>query len=273
MKGVLSWVAITACILAVSVIFAKDQIVNLLSDENTSPTSLEASVVDITPENTNEENNVDNENANEENLDEERNFEENSEDEEDILADEDDAYKDKNTTEVKYLNEDDKDTISEDKDENIYEDEDDELFEKYYSEINDIIESDIDEEEKLDLLEQILSRNPKNEDLTEYINMNIMNIYNKISQAYSDKEETEDKITEDSNTKELYTITHVDLTGEANWVLPVHCTDLTCYGEDKEFSPCTTFKLVENLDENANRIGNNGSCRYKDNSELVYVKL
>jgi hypothetical protein len=51
-----------------------------------------------------------------------------------------------------------------------------------------------------------------------------------------------------------------------------HCSDLKCY-DDKEFSPCFTFRLSENLDENANRIWNNWSCRYKDSSELVYVEF
>ncbi len=71
----------------------------------------------------------------------------------------------------------------------------------------------------------------------------------------------------------LYNITRVNSEEEANWVLPSHCSDLTCYGEDKEFTPCTTFRLSENLDENANRIGKNWVCKYKDPSELVYVEL
>lgn len=73
--------------------------------------------------------------------------------------------------------------------------------------------------------------------------------------------------------KSEYTITHVNSEEEANWVLPAHCSDLTCYGEDKEFIECTSFKLVETLDENAHRIGNGGGCRYKDSSELVYVQF
>jgi hypothetical protein len=54
-----------------------------------------------------------------------------------------------------------------------------------------------------------------------------------------------------------YSITHVSSEAEANWVMPAHCYDLSCYGEDKEFTPCTTFRLSENLDENAHRIGKN----------------
>ncbi|MBR7036826.1 hypothetical protein IKI14_02975 [bacterium] len=61
----------------------------------------------------------------------------------------------------------------------------------------------------------------------------------------------------DSDDEQSYTITHVESEEDANWVLPSHCTDLTCYGDDKEFTPCTTFRLAANLDENANRIGKN----------------
>ena len=81
----------------------------------------------------------------------------------------------------------------------------------------------------------------------------------------------------ESNQNEIsenhYNIIHVSSEEDANWVLPSHCSDLTCYGIDKEFTPCTTFRLAENLDENANRIGNNWVCRYKDSSELVYVEF
>ena len=84
-----------------------------------------------------------------------------------------------------------------------------------------------------------------------------------------DEEATNDEETND----EWYSITSVESEEEANWVLPAHCSDLTCYGEDKEFTPCTTFRLSESLDENANRIGNNWVCRYKDPSELVYVEF
>ncbi|MBO7094957.1 hypothetical protein J6V86_01980 [bacterium] len=56
--------------------------------------------------------------------------------------------------------------------------------------------------------------------------------------------------------EERYTITHVNSEEEANWVMPSHCSDLTCYGEDKEFTECTSFRMDENLDENSHRIGN-----------------
>ena len=94
------------------------------------------------------------------------------------------------------------------------------------------------------------------EEFEEDFNGNIDNEYPEvISSEESDNFESDENL--DEETKELYNITHVDSEAEANWVLPSHCSDLTCYGEDKEFTPCTTFRLSENLDENANRIGNN----------------
>ena len=68
------------------------------------------------------------------------------------------------------------------------------------------------------------------------------------------------------------TITHVSSEAEANWVLPAHCSDLTCYG-DKEFVACNRFKQKEDLDENAQRVFESGACKYKDPSELVYVEF
>lgn len=94
-----------------------------------------------------------------------------------------------------------------------------------------------------------------------------------------DEEVDNTQIDENSNeaikeeNEERYTITHVDSEEEANWVMPSHCSDLTCYGEDKEFTECTSFRMDENLDENSHRIGNGWGCRYKDASELVYVKF
>ena len=76
----------------------------------------------------------------------------------------------------------------------------------------------------------------------------------------------------DENNKS-YNITHVNSEEEANYVLPAHCSDLTCYGEDKEFAPCKSFRLSENLNDNANRIGRNWICKYKDSSELVFVEF
>ena len=92
----------------------------------------------------------------------------------------------------------------------------------------------------------------------------------------SDTSEVDEYVDEenvDENMNYGYSITHVSSEAEANWVMPAHCYDLSCYGEDKEFTPCTTFRLSENLDENSHRIGKNWICKYKDASELVYVEF
>ena len=102
-----------------------------------------------------------------------------------------------------------------------------------------------------------------------------LNYNSEIDEEAIDEEALDEE--NESNQNEIsenhYNIIHVSSEEDANWVLPSHCSDLTCYGIDKEFTPCTTFRLAENLDENENRIGNNWVCRYKDSSELVYVEF
>ena len=90
------------------------------------------------------------------------------------------------------------------------------------------------------------------------------------SEISSDIEPTE--IFEEENIKP-YTITHVNSEEEANWVLPAHCSDLTCYWEDQEFVECTSFRMIETLDENTSRVSSRWGCKYKDASELVYVQF
>jgi hypothetical protein len=90
------------------------------------------------------------------------------------------------------------------------------------------------------------------------------------SEISNDAEPTE--TIEEENIKP-YTITHVNSEEEANRVLPAHCSDLTCYWEDQEFVECTSFRMIETLDENTSRVSSRGGCKYKDPSELVYVQF
>ena len=216
-KWILSGVLLTIWVIAISFVFAKDQILDLLNISWES--SLTASVVDLT------------ENSDESYSD-------------DTLDDE--FFEDNNDT-ISNTEEFDDFELEEDFNENI----DNEYPEVISSEESDNFESDenLDEETNNEYIEDTL-------------------------QEYTEEfEVSESDENLDEETKELYNITHVDSEAEANWVLPSHCSDLTCYGEDKEFTPCTTFRLSENLDENANRIGNNWVCRYKDSSELVYIEF
>ena len=216
-KWILSGVLLTIWVIAISFVFAKDQILDLLNISWES--SLTASVVDLT------------ENSDESYSD-------------DTLDDE--FFEDNNDT-ISNTEEFDDFELEEDFNGNI----DNEYPEVISSEESDNFESDenLDEETNNEYIEDTL-------------------------QEYTEEfEVSESDENLDEETKELYNITHVDSEAEANWVLPSHCSDLTCYGEDKEFTPCTTFRLSENLDENANRIGNNWVCRYKDPSELVFVEF
>ena len=124
------------------------------------------------------------------------------------------------------------------------------------------IEKEIDNPEPINEVEE------ENNELSDSSQETPENINNETI----DNTETSNEVIEEQNEK-WYTITHVNSEEEANWVLPAHCTDLTCYGEDKEFIECTSFRMVESLDENAHRIWNGWGCRYKDISELVYVEF
>jgi hypothetical protein len=236
----LSGVVLTIWIVALSCIFAKDQIVNLLNSNNENP-ELSANVVNIT-ENNNEEI------TNEEVTNEENSLE--TEDIENIDFEED----------LSDINEYDENDVSE---ENYWDFSDYEDEESLNNEINDYESEDITNKDSENIDENLSEDNIVNEEDT---NEDLGNI-------------NSEEIYEDFNNEEIskndnwYYISYVNSEDEANWVLPAHCSDLTCYGENKEFTPCSSFKKIDNLDENANRIGNNWVCRYKDASELVYVEL
>lgn len=272
---ILSGVVLSVWILALSCIFAKDQIINLLNWENEN-SSLSANVVELNINTLENENSEDSENVLPED-DTEIGDEDiyDSEDYDDINKEIEDANDDFEIPVYnKDLNEESKNSENilseiddETDDEDIYDyDDNNEINEEFKTPINN---KDLNEESKNN--ENISSENKEK--------INNENITSEETTATKDKEtnKEENEVSEyNSSLKEdtpKYSITHVSSTGEANWVLPAHCTDLTCYGKDKVFTPCTTFKLSENLDENANRIGNTWVCRYKDASELVYVEL
>ena len=174
------------------------------------------------------------------------------------------------------------------------------------NEINN--EEDLTEIEETDLNEEIDENNEINEEDNDLIDENNSDLEwaseedENVSEEVSDENEEDttdttelneneetnntevDELEENENNeqnendtpeekKNSYSITHVNSEEEANWVLPEYCTDLSCYGEDKEFTPCTQFRLNENLNENSPRIWNSWVCRYKDTSELVYIEF
>ena len=225
-KGILIWVLCSIIVLALWVLFAKNQIITLLDDWNNH--SQNDCISDITPSmdiTENEETVTENEEVVAEN-------EEAIAENEEVVAENEEAVTEN------------EETVAENE-EAVTENE----------------EAVAENEEAVTENEETVAENEETVAENE--------------ETVTENEETvaENEETVAENNESNTSITHVDTPEEANWVLPAHCNDLTCYGEDKKFSPCTTFKLVENLDENANRIGNNGTCRYKDKSELVYVEL
>jgi len=220
--GISSGIIITAWVLILAWIFAKDQIISVLNTTSGEPT-LSASIIDL--------------------------WEKDEENYPDIIVDEDDSENVEDISDTEEFNS--------DIDENIDENTDSEFIE----DISDEYSEESDNYEFIENLEY-------NENLDEYTDSEYVE---DISDEYSEESDNYEFI--DENINMWYAITHVDSEVEANWVIPAHCSDLTCYGEDKDFTPCTKFKMVETLDENANRIWSNWVCRYKDSSELVYVEL
>ena len=167
-----------------------------------------------------------------------------------------------------------------------------------YDKVDEIISSEDDLDSKVEQLKnmvtQIIQENEEpDEELTQYISQAIMdltinseepqteenneevvsneNVSNENVNEEVDNSESNEIVEEENN--DPYTITHVNSEAEANWVLPSHCSDLTCYGEDQEFVECTSFRLIETLDENTPRVSSRWGCKYKDVSELVYVEF
>lgn len=101
-----------------------------------------------------------------------------------------------------------------------------------------------------------------------------------IVSIFDDEEDLEsDEIGDDDSSEEVPSISykHVNKVEDANWVMSANCDSLHC-GDISEADPeelvlCTEFRQSDKLDDNANRIGSNWICRYKDASELVYLEL
>lgn len=247
---VLSGILVTAWVFVLAWIFAKDQVIDVLNSISGTP-SLSASVTDLDV---------------------------NDEIDDNLLDDEfTDEYEDILSGDIEDM---------EIEDSNEYE-----VATDYYDQVDEILaawyDTDTAVEYLNDILSEVMEAEEPDDTLTSYISQSILNltvnsgdVSEEVSDEVSDEvsgevtdESDEYSYEEDTSDTPWYTITHVESEAEANWVMPAHCSDLTCYGEDKAFSPCMQFRMVSTLDENAQRIGNNWACRYKDISELVYVEF
>ena len=256
---ILSGILLTLAIVVVAFVFAKDQVLNLIDSISGTASSTVIESSEINDEELNDEEVID---------------DEISEDEEDTLSeDEEDT-----------LSEDEEDVLSSDEEaEDIEIESDNEVsdWNDYYAQIDKILAAWYDKETAKkyleDILWEVMAGDEPDTELTTYISQSILNLTVNSSKETDDETDNSESntqlSTEDEDDGKWYTIKHVAAEEEANWVLPAHCSDLTCYGEDKEFTPCTAFRLAENLDENAHRIWSNWTCRYKDASELVYVEF
>ena len=70
---------------------------------------------------------------------------------------------------------------------------------------------------------------------------------------------------------------HVENIEEANRVISKDCDNFYCWDytqvNPEEIVLCQEFKQKEDLEDNSRRIWNSWTCRYKDNSELVYLNI
>ena len=258
--GILSGIILTLWIVALCFVFAKEQILNFITDSTVSDTML--------VDENNQEQSVDD-------LD--------LQDDEDVLENEDEI----DNQEVL----DEEVVDDESSDVNLIDIDIENLSAEgleYYNQVNEIINEWLDTQTTVEqlnnILDQVMKLNDEsNSELIQYISQSIMdmtvNYMDDINnQDYDDLDNSsifnhsaaDDVSNSDDKT---YEITHVDTPDKANWVIPAQCSDLTCYGEDKEFSPCNKFKMDGNLTEDSQRILKNGACKYKDPSELVYVEF
>lgn len=289
-KWIASGILLTLWIIAVSFVFAKDQILDLLNNSfGTNNPWLSANVVDMN-------NNLADEDLNDEVISDD----ENEINDPGIINDNDDLL-DEDLYNKDEENED--DDFDDNHEASQIDEEDDDEYEELDNEVKDLDDEDnkINEEDDKDDNKELADDNEKLTDEDKGLDTEVKKIDDENIKINNDKlldKEVEDKVNNEDNVDskatvnspiendledldddfmdeddEPYTIIHVNSEKDANWVLPAHCNDLTCYGEDKEFTPCAKFRKDETLDENAHRIWNNWTCRYRDISELVYVQL
>jgi len=264
-KWILYGIALTIWIFALSIIFAKEQILNLLNNQNKNTLPLNASIVELSNENVQDDNEIETDLLTWDIL---LTGDVQDSTENDILSEDQDdtetngTIENNNTTQENETIEDtNEDTTAL---ENITLKNEDNTSENNDEEIN---------ENKDNNTENTDNNDENNTELTGNIQWT-----EELEQTNNEEEITtnndEESTTEESNpaTGNNYTITHVSSTGEANWVLPTICgEDIFCNNLHETFTPCIEFKQNEKLNDNANRIWNNWTCRFKDFSELVYI--
>ena len=251
LRWVLSWIALTLWVIAFTVIFAKDQAIDFISNGVNSflwqKQNISASVVDL-----NYDENVDDENVGDENVSDETSDDENISDE--TSDDENVSDETSNDESVSDETSDDENVSDEtSNDENIGDETSDLPFFSNPEITDDKLNSDsskTDQENTLD------DENVSDEN---------------ISWWETDDNESGDKILEPT-----YVVTRVSSPSEANWVISANCDALSCGDYTKateDLTLCKNFKQKEDLSDDANRIGTSGICRYRDESELVYLSL
>ena len=256
---ILSGVALTACILVLTIVFAKDQIINILNLwvennvpltanvlhlENENVSSVENDVSDVEIENNSDTEIFNNENTSTENT--------NNEATNITLNETENNLPETNNYNTEEIN--------------------NEIIIK--DEINNNENTPTNTSENA-LENENINETIENNDLDNTLLNEATTELNKTEENIEEHIESED-ISLDQNKPDLnnikYKITRVSSTWEANRVLPIHCwNDIFCNNTNQTFTPCEKFRLNENMSDDANRIWNTWTCRYKDLSELVHI--
>jgi len=194
----------------------------------------------------------------------------------DIISDSDGLKTEDSESEVEVLDDEsiDSNEISSESD-----DEDDELNAKNSDDSqNETVETDeeSDEENIVSDLEdeENISLNTDEKPTKSKMAWSIVSIFDEKEESWDSSEiEAEDSLDKVSP----ISYKHVDNVEDANWVMSANCDNLHCGNISEasldELVLCTEFRQSDKLDDNANRIGSNWICRYKDVSELVQIEL
>jgi len=243
-RWILSWVLITLLIAVAGIIFTKDQVINILSDERLDFLDLKASVVSLTDnQNTNSNTNVSNEEAvvEEEVTPEEAVVEEEAAPEDAVVEEEvapEEAVVEEEAT----------------PEETVVEEEatpEEAVVEEEATPEEAVVEEEATPEEA------VVEEEVAPED------------------AVVEEEATPEEavVEEESASDKWYTFRHVNSPEEANWVLSPNCEDTLCGNDKDSIVLCNEFRLHESLSDDAKRTGNSWICRYKDVSELVFIEF
>ena len=272
-RWILTWIIATLWLWVISIVFAKDQIINFINNSDNIIEIKSWMTANIT----------------------------------DLIEDSNEEFTNKEPTNEEINPLDNEEITDENNEENYYENA--LIKEEYLRQINHIT-SIWDNKQAIDelniMLKEIQWSEHPDEELIMLIYTTIDDIENsiasdetnsdinsevtKISTDTNDKEKEDTKISTEENNEtnpsenditqkdeNTITFTHVDNIEDANWVMSPNCNALNCWDytqtDPENLILCNDFKLKPDMEDNSHRIWSSWVCRYKDPSELVYLNI